>query len=88
MRSQPFQAYSGLYMQALCLEPPYPGDVPLSPAISGLPLVPLVAPGVLGKTVLWGTGRNLGKSLNKVVSISQASGPGFLRPARASLGKM
>lgn len=61
----------------------------LSPVISGLTLVPLVAQSVLSKTVPWGMERNLGKSFNKVVSISQALGlsGGFLRPARASLGK-
>lgn len=67
------QARSGLYMQALCLEPPCLGDVALSPVTSGLTLVPLVAQSVLGETVPWGMERNLGKSFNKVVSISQAS---------------
>lgn len=66
-------------MQALCLEPPCLGDVTLSLVISGLALVPLVAQNVLGETVPWGTGRNLGKSSNKVVRINQASGSWWLR---------
>lgn len=41
-------------MRALCLEPPCLGDVPLSPVISGLSLVPLVAQSVLGKTCALG----------------------------------